>query len=142
MKAKTTTKIKISAAERKAALQTLDTIKRLFKGGKRWIQNEEKQLDEDSGEYGYCLIGAAREADGAGEELAVLLLAALLKTEVVELDYEYTSDTPLMVDDKLNEDYTESIITAYNDAHNRKYQDISRAIDKAKKLLTKNEIVL
>lgn len=148
MKVKTTTTIKVTAAERKAAIQTLDTMKKLFKGGRRWIQGSEKDEvydddGEDTGEYNYCLIGAAREADGVGEELATLLLAMLLKEEASDaLSYERDMSQPLVDDNNdIDEDYVADIIMTYNDMRERQYKDISKAIDKAKRVLSKNEIV-
>lgn len=125
-------KITFSKKETNDGIKTLGKARQLLQNGKRWIQGEEK-LELDGDDAAFCMRGALREADGAGEYVAGL---ALICAIYPELSF-YRDDDDSVFDIANN---NETIITDYNDKKTRKYKDISLKMRRAETLLRKGEI--
>ena len=119
----TDTAVTFTWKEQRNGISSLRRAKKLFAGGKRWITGAFKETYENG--IHFCSIGAIREADGAGENIALAALnCALNKLGCVNADF-YVDDT--------------GIIMNYNDCTAEDYRDISKLFDSAMRILKRGE---
>jgi hypothetical protein len=145
MKVIKTITVDFSAKEKDAALKSLAKVRGLFgKNGKNWMKGEENGLHPETGEETYCLIGALKEVDGTGQVLAaVAVLAAIngqksLERVVLGRIEEDDINTDLTNGDDIERLLGEKALDSipdFNDDRARGYEDISRVLTKAEKML-------
>lgn len=110
-------------AEAKAGtLKALSAIRKLFgTNGENWIQGEERRTRGNI--HQFCLVGAAKEADGAYERAAHVAIAV-----AISRSYENIVATPR----RLSQD---TIIVNYNDGENTTWRDVLAILKSARQLV-------
>lgn len=122
------TRLSIDKKDKAGILKTLDAIRALFGSqGQNWIQNSYKSTATRSGKdvHTFCLVGAAREANGKYEAQAHAALAVAME-QYFEMESE---DADLSSAD--------AVIIQGNDSFASSWRDISAVIKKAKGLVAK-----
>lgn len=103
-----------------------------------WVKGEEVLFDDESGQpKAYCMIGAIHEADGAYEDLAGQLLAAIVDPSAVEKIYD--DETGFIAEQGIDKgvNYSEielnwgTIVPDYNDKKSRKKAEVIQKFKEA-----------
>lgn len=113
----------ITKKESRAGVTNIRNMRKLLNGGKGWTQG---MLEARDGTF--CLVGANRKVDGAGEYAALLAIAVAIKGAV---DYSVDANGNYLEVDYINED----AIFEYNDDDDRKFRQIAGVLNKAETAL-------
>lgn len=120
----------IPKKDKKGVLRTLDAIRALFgKKGENWIQGDfkDKRRTRDGKDiHTFCLVGAARQANGKYEPQAHAALALAME--------QHFADDHFDVDD---DESADTVIIRGNDEFASSWGDIAAVIKKAKALVAK-----
>jgi hypothetical protein len=144
--------------EAKGILKTLQAIHERIPSKKYWIQGGEEAeimkevedkfgnyVEERTGEYQYCLIGAEKDANGPHEmrtaEMICLEIATLFPARTSPLDEMYDIEHFVNVmagkaEVSIEVDFSAdayNIIPAFNDHHETQYKDVIKVIKAAQK---------
>jgi len=117
----------IPASEKQGTLACIDAIQKLFgPSGKYWIKGDEK-IEED-GINKFCLVGAAKEANGKYENAARAAIA-LAVAEMFPKRYDLAEDG---AEDVLADG---DVITDFNDSKATKWPKVLKVLQTARKMV-------
>jgi hypothetical protein len=131
---KIVTTVELSKTEKKAAKANLAKVRKIFgPKGKNWLKG-----DENDGNGHYCLIGALKKADGAGEHIAAgAVIAAIRGYSLAELINE-VGDSNYGVNEVTEDDILLNAYDAipdFNDTGSTSFSKIKKILTAAEKLV-------